>query len=105
MKNLQDLESRFDHFDADSVTRYDGYLVLTHLNENAGNSKEDSVLSEHSRKGKNKSKENFELSGFHCRSTNRVSTVGNTHLAGLHSILYYPAFFHYEHYSFKAVLE
>lgn len=55
--------------------------------------------------GKNKSKENFELSGFHCRSASRVSTVGNTRLEGLHSVLYYPAFFHYEHYSFKTVLK
>jgi hypothetical protein len=55
--------------------------------------------------GKNKSKENFELSGFHCRSASRVSTVGNTRLEGLHSVLYYPAFFHDENYPFKAVLE
>ena len=78
---------------------------MTYVNENAGNSQEDSVLSEHSRTEKSKSKENFELSGFHCRSASRVSTVGNTHLAGLHSVLYYPAFFHYEHHPFKAVLE
>ncbi len=37
LKNVQDLESRFDHFDADSVTRYDSYLVLTHWNDNTWN--------------------------------------------------------------------
>ncbi len=44
-------------------------------------------------------------SGFLCRSASRVSTVGNTHLEGLHSVLYYSAIFHYEHYPFKAVLK
>lgn len=41
---------------------------MTHLNEDDGNSKEDSILNEDSRMGKDKSKENLELSGLHCRS-------------------------------------
>jgi len=78
---------------------------MTHVDDNAGDSKEDSILKEDSRMGKNKSKENFELSGFHCRSTTRMSSVGDTHLEDIHSVLYYPAFFHDENYPFKAVLE
>lgn len=78
---------------------------MTHVDENAGNSKEDSILKEDSRMGKNKSKENFELSGFHWRPASRMSSVGDTHLQDIHSVLYYPAFFHDEDNAFKTVLE
>ncbi len=37
LKNLQDSEPSLDHFDADSVTRYDSYSILTHLHVNGKN--------------------------------------------------------------------